>query len=88
MGDLSKDWVHITTIMGTNPSCYAHSGGVDPVAKNLKCQASIYPPTVKQSTPPLAGVMAQAKPTGEQELEAEREEDTVEYDLNERTRHE
>ena len=32
--------------------------------------------------------MAQAKPTGEQELEAEREEDTVEYDLNERTRHE
>ena len=32
--------------------------------------------------------MAQAKPTGEQELKAEREEDTVEYDLNERTRHE
>ena len=32
--------------------------------------------------------MAQAKPTGEQELEAEREEDTVQYDLNERTRHE
>ena len=32
--------------------------------------------------------MAEAKPTGEQELEAQRDEDTVDYDLNERTRHE
>ena len=32
--------------------------------------------------------MAEAKPTGEQELEAQRDDDTVDYDLNERTRHE
>ena len=32
--------------------------------------------------------MAEARPTGEQQLEAQRDADTVDYDLNERTRHE
>ena len=32
--------------------------------------------------------MAEARPTGEQEFEAQRDEDTVDYDLNERIRNE